>query len=103
MFVYKDIVNNVNYVYIHIPKNSGRYIRQKIQRNNNNSIIKYYFGEDKVFDFAHIPYIKREKYVPNFDTNEYQYYAHSRNPYDRIISAYIYKNKNNDIINFDIL
>jgi hypothetical protein len=47
------------YIYIHIPKNSGKYIRNKIATNESNKIIETYWGLNGNFDLAHIPYIKK--------------------------------------------
>ena len=80
--------DNKYYVFIHIPKNGGKYIRNKIHKNNR--VIKSYWGVVSGFDLAHIPYSKRNAFInPNV---EHHYYAYTRNPYDRIISAYYYKN-----------
>ena len=83
--------NNLKlYIFIHIPKNSGKYIRDKINKNNDNKIIKSYWHLDSNLDLAHIPYVKRDKFVNNLI--DYNYFTYSRNPYDRIISAFFYRN-----------
>ena len=74
------------YIFIHIPKNSGKYIRQKIANNKNNKILHKYWDIKSRLDLAHIPYIKRKKFITN--NIEYKYFANSRNPYVRIISAF---------------
>lgn len=83
------IYNNTNHCFIHIPKNSGKYIRNKIESCDKTKIIKKYWYLENNLDLAHIPYIMANKYVENY--NSYTYFAYSRNPYDRIISAYLYK------------
>jgi hypothetical protein len=82
--------NDKYYVYIHIPKNSGKYIRKQITDDKNNKIIKKCWGiqQNKKLDLAHIPYMKRNELINN--NIDYQYFSYSRNPYDRIISAYFY-------------
>jgi hypothetical protein len=81
--------NSKYYVFIHIPKNGGKFIRKNIINDTDNIILKTCWGIDGIFDLAHIPYIKRNKYVN--DHSIYTYFAYSRNPYDRLISAYFYK------------
>jgi hypothetical protein len=89
------------YIFIHIPKNSGKYIRNKLTIDKNNKIIKSYWDIEAKFDLAHIPYVLRHKFIEK--NIEYNYFTYTRNPYDRIISAFFYKNpkkKINDFINF---
>jgi hypothetical protein len=86
MLIY--INNNITYNYIHIPKNSGKYIRKLIEQNHKNKVIKIFWDIKDNFDLAHIPYMLYKKYV--------------RNPYDRIISAYFYLNKNKNIEDFKV-
>jgi hypothetical protein len=85
MLIFK---NNKFYVYIHIPKNGGKYIRQKLMMNKKNEIIKVYWSTENNIDLAHIPYIKRNDYIDNDII--YHYFTYSRNPYHRFISAYFY-------------
>ena len=101
MLIYENENNEIG-VYIHIPKNAGKYIRKNIKDNQKNKIIKCYWGIDNKnnIDLAHIPYILKDNYYNS--NNEKIYYAHSRNPYDRIISAYFYKNNNNNIFDFKL-
>jgi hypothetical protein len=88
------IYNNKNHCFIHIPKNSGKYIRNKIESCDKTKIITKYWYLQNNLDLAHIPYIMADKYVENH--NSYTYFAYSRNPYDRIISAYLYKDNKKD-------
>ena len=106
MLIYEN-ENNETCIYIHIPKNSGKYIRKNIENNQKNKIIKYYWGLDNknYIDLAHIPYLLKDNYYTTNDKTIY--YAHSRNPYDRIISAYFYVNhmklgNNNSISDFKL-
>ena len=85
MLIFK---NNLYYVYIHIPKNGGKYIRKKIMDNNKNEILRAYWCTENNFDLAHIPYVKRNEYVE--PTINYHYFTYSRNPYHRLISGYFY-------------
>ena len=96
MLIYKNRNTEQKYIFIHIPKNAGKYKRNEIKKKFQ--IIKSFWGVQKNFDFAHVPYIKIEKYVDNIE----EYYIHSylRNPYDRIISAFFYKNKNKNMKDF---
>lgn len=94
MLIYKTNSESKYYIFIHIPKNSGCFIRQQIKGNPDNILIKNYWDIDSI-DLAHIPYILKNKYI---DTNiDYNYFAHSRNPYDRIISGFFYRTINGDI------
>jgi hypothetical protein len=79
------------YIHIHIPKNGGTYIRNKIINDNKNEIISNYWDVVYDMDLAHIPYMKRTNYIR--ENVEYNYFAYSRNPYDRLISAFFYKNR----------
>lgn len=97
MLIFKS-TNDEHCVFIHIPKNSGKYIRKKISDCINNKIIKSYWNIDSGLDLAHIPYVKRNDFIEN--NIEYKYFANSRNPYDRIISAFFYKNINKNIDDF---
>ena len=86
------------YIYIHIPKNSGKFIRKKIEKDKNVNILQSYWGGKTTLDEAHIPYILKDNFVR--DSDNYLFFSHSRNPYNRIISAYFYKNKNKNIHDF---
>lgn len=86
------------YIYIHIPKNSGKFIRKKIEKDKNVNILKSYWGGKTTLDEAHIPYILKDNFVTESDN--YIFFSYSRNPYNRIISAYFYKNKNKNIDDF---
>jgi len=98
MFIFKNIITNQSYIFIHIPKNGGKFIRSKIKNDKNNESIKHYWHFDNNFDLGHIPYMKKEEYIdPNI---EYLYFTYTRNPYDRIISAFFYKNPTKNIQNF---
>lgn len=77
------------YIFIHIPKNGGKSIRDKYINDKNNKIIKSYWHIEAGLDLAHIPYILKDKYTEN--SIEYNYFAYVRNPYYRVISAYFYK------------
>jgi hypothetical protein len=99
MLIYKN--NNKYYLYIHIPKNGGKYIRTQILNNKKNMLVKSYWNISNNHDLAHIPYVKMKNYINQYVNHKY--FTYSRNPYDRIISAYLYKNNtetNEDINNF---
>jgi hypothetical protein len=88
------------YVYIHIPKNSGKFMRKEIAYDKRNCIIESFWGicKEKNLDLAHIPYMLRSSFL---DKNiQYQFTCHSRNPYDRIISAYFCLNPEKTIADF---
>lgn len=87
MLIYKK--DNTTYVYIHIPKNSGKYIRKKIETDKTCRIIKSYWGIKDGLDLAHIPYVLRSNFTD--DKIDYKFFAYTRNPYSRVISAYFYK------------
>ena len=90
--------NDEYYVFIHIPKNSGRHIRNKIAYNQNHKILRNLWHIDSNLDLAHIPYMKKDPFITNHI--EYKYFAYSRNPYDRIISGFFHKNINKNIDDF---
>jgi hypothetical protein len=91
MLIFK---NKKYYIYIHIPKNGGKFIRNKLISNKQNELIHAYWSTKNNIDLAHIPYMKRHKYID--PTIEYQYFTYSRNPYHRLISAYYYLCKMDD-------
>ncbi len=85
MLIFK---NKEYYIYIHIPKNGGKFIRHKLISNKKNELIHAYWSTKDKLDLAHIPYMKRSEYID--PTIEYRYFTYSRNPYHRLISAYFY-------------
>jgi hypothetical protein len=90
--------NNKYYVFIHIPKNSGKYIRDKINNNRDNKILNEYWDIQSDLDLAHIPYVKRKDFIKN--NIEFNYFTYTRCPYDRIISGFFYKNPDKNIDDF---
>ena len=98
MLIFKN--NTKYYIYIHIPKNAGKYIRKKLLRNRDNKLIKSYWGCSTKYDLAHIPYIKRGEFIEN--DIDYNYMSYTRNPYNRIISGFFYKNPKKKIEDFKI-
>ena len=114
MLIYE--IDSKVYCYIHIPKNSGRFYRNEIinkikGNSDSNKIIKSYWGLGNDLDLAHIPYMLRKTYIEPLKQENIFYYAHTRSPYDRLISAYFYKNNkskthfktfiNTELIHFD--
>lgn len=85
MIIFKEKEENI--CYIHIPKNSGRYIREKI-KEEKALIEEYYWTTSTEFGFpydkAHIPLRDARK----FNVKNCSFMATIRNPYDRFISAY---------------
>ena len=98
MLIWYNTRAREKYIFIHIPKNGGKYIRNKIKKNKENKVIKGYWGIKKNLDLAHIPYVKRGRYINEGD--RYNYITYSRDPYDRLISGFFYKNKNKGVEDF---
>lgn len=99
MLIYEN--NNKVYCYIHIPKNSGKHIRNTILNDSDNTVLKSYWGGKRPgLDEAHIPFMLRNNYISFLKEQDVSYYTYTRNPYNRIISAYFYKNKNSNINDF---
>ena len=97
MFIFEK--NSKCYAFIHIPKNSGRYLKRQMSNDPNIRIIQANMDDaSSNMHLAHIPYMKREKFID--PTVEYHYFAHSRNPYHRMISAFFFKNPTKNIMNF---
>jgi hypothetical protein len=94
--IYED-KSKQQYIYIHIPKNSGKYIRNKIK--SNNKIIKSYWGIQNNLDVAHIPFMFINNYIKK-STYNYKCFSYSRNPYNRIISAFFYLNPGKSVNDF---
>jgi len=133
MLIYNKRIDNKLYVYIHIPKNSGKFIRNQIFKDKKNKVVISLWGVDSIhnIDLAHTPYIKSMQFLENtkcinkhcnfianmkrkwlfccnscingthgpfcgklnpskIDFTNCIYYSFSRNPYDRIISAFFY-------------
>jgi len=66
MLIFENKLTNQIFVYIHIPKNSGKFIRNKIENDTNNKIIQsLWYISNEFFDMAHIPYMKRNEYIDN--------------------------------------
>ena len=81
--------NKTPYVYIHIPKNNGKYIRNLI-RTQYRILEKFWdIDYENKLDLAHIPSCLIHKYS---NITDYKTISFIRNPYDRIISAFFYKN-----------
>lgn len=95
MLIYKQ--NNFLYCFIHIPKTAGKTIRNNIK--NKTEVIKEYWGCADDFDYAHISYALRNKFC-KYD--KVLYHTYVRNPYQRLISAYFYKNPINTITDLRI-
>ena len=98
MLIFKNKFSDNYCVFIHIPKNGGKYIRQKIINNKNNKIIKSFWNINNNLDLAHIPFCKKNEFISQ--NTKYAFFTFSRNPYDRIISAFFYKNPNKNINDF---
>ena len=98
MLIFRNSVTNKEMVFIHIPKNSGKFIRNKIKNDKNNTIMKDFWGIVKNMDIAHIPYLRRNNHLE--ESTQYTYFAYSRNPYNRIISAFFYLNKGKNANDF---
>lgn len=98
MIIYKN--KDFYYIFIHVPKNGGKYTRKQLIDNSENEIIKSYWGicKESNLDLAHIPYIKINNFIDK--SINYNYFSYSRNPYDRIISAFFYCNKKRKIKDF---
>lgn len=97
------------FIFIHIPKNSGRYMRKEIQKrfticNNINTNlfssnqtypISYIEVSNESISFdAHIEYYK----IKNFNFKFDGIYVFTRNPYDRLISGYYHGLETGNII-----
>ena len=92
MFVFGDPKDNQEYIFIHIPKNCGRFVRAAII-HNLYKYIKFFWMPcpERGIDMGHTPY----KMIPFYwnRTNE-KVVSYLRNPYDRLISGYfmVYNN-----------
>ena len=100
MIIYEN--KNKVMCYIHIPKNSGKFIRKKIRNNPDNKILKNYWGNSSYIDKAHIPFMCKNSYVSFLKGQYIKYYTYTRNPYNRIISAFFYLNSNCNISDFKL-
>jgi hypothetical protein len=93
MIVFEN--ENKTCCFVHIPKNSGRYIRDVIAKNFKvlqtfwHSVNPKKYGLTIPYiDTAHIPI---DMFLQHFYTERInEFIAYTRNPYDRLISAYFY-------------
>ena len=90
MILYFDKDGNLN-CFIHIPKNVGKYIRNKINSSKTNTVVSNFWGIENNIDKAHIPFMMASEYIKDLNDLDVHFYSFSRNPYDRIISAFLYK------------
>lgn len=144
MIIYENINENKKYIYIHIPKNGGRFIRNLIKNDTNNKIHRVLWGNTRKEDLAHMPFMKHINFINNIkkckniqcefdvqidelfgeyccimckknkkhgpccervkkkytDYSDYTYYSYTRNPYDRVISAFFYLNPTKNNLDF---
>jgi len=101
MYLFKDHNDNY-YTYIHIPKNSGKYIRKKIDDKYIRLMYMWGRGNNNL-DNAHLAYVdvlKKIYLVKEAIGKQITFFTFVRNPYDRIISAFNYL-KYNERMNFD--
>jgi len=98
--------NGVKYIYLHIPKNSGTYIRIQISSKfetihynlleENGFTLPENFQEEIIkhlhFLFYHFSYsfIKSQSQFSTEITPDCKYISFVRNPYDKLISGYFY-------------
>lgn len=82
-YVYE--LNNIKYIFIHIPKSCGRHIRETI-RKQYPTIIFNGWDVYNNFDKAHVPRRLLFKYVRSVAI--YTMFTYVRNPYDRAVSTY---------------
>lgn len=105
--------DNQQYIYIHITKNSGRYIRKQIK----NKFQCYHLPPSEISDFAgstlegitpnhfmHFTYDRILAYLPSFtEVNpDFKFITFVRNPYHRLISAFYFSINYNRKIDFTI-
>jgi hypothetical protein len=98
--------NGVKYIYLHIPKNCGKYIRFQICSNfeikcynllEENGVVlpENILEEIKNLHFLyyHFSYslIKSQYQFSSEITPDFKYISFVRNPYDKLISGYFYK------------
>ena len=97
MLIFQGPKKKYIYIYIHIPKNSGKYVRSCIK--DKYKIINSFWDVGKI-DRAHIPYSMRHVFIKN--PEECRYITFVRNPYNRFISAFKYKFPNANVIKMQI-
>jgi hypothetical protein len=105
MIIYKTQDDKLM-IFIHIPKNSGKHMRKQLLLKKDVNIIEDIWGIKyamrlnitNIAFMDHLSFINHKQYIATEDTCEF--YAHSRNPYDRIISAFFYLNRTKTIEDF---
>jgi len=100
--------DGIQYIYIHIPKTSGRYIRKQICNNfkcfhlENQELCASSY-ENLAHHFYHFTYQRIIDYESNFNELSpiHKYITFVRNPYHKLISGYFFSKKRT-LIDFDI-
>jgi hypothetical protein len=87
MILYKN--PHGKFLFIHIPKNGGKYIRRKIIKDKRNKIFAFLWGIQNPLDLAHLPWMKIRKLFPRLAPSV-RCFTFVRHPYDRCISAFFY-------------
>lgn len=85
--------NGKKYIFIHIPKCAGKFYRKFI--SNNCTVTRRFWNIKDGIDQAHITQDHAKKIIKDF--NQREIVTVVRNPYDRIISAFFYKNPDKNI------
>lgn len=112
-------INGQIYVYIHIPKNSGRYIKQQIGGKfechhlvdnivqNQISFVNPVLTND--FRSTQFPHFSYQQIILNKNelsdiTPDSKYITFTRNPYDKLISGYFYaiSSRPSDVVNISV-
>ena len=92
MLIFSEKNNTNMFIFLHIPKNSGRYMRNQISQNFNthncpidNNIVSFLdITKDKIK--AHCNYISIKQFYPI----NYKIITFIKNPYDRCISIFFH-------------
>jgi len=101
--------DSMQYIYIHIPKTSGRYIRKQLCNNfkcfHIESIESCASSYDNLAShFYHFTYQRIIDYEGRFNelVSNHKYITFVRNPYQKLISSYFFMMKMNHRIEFSI-
>lgn len=78
---------NKKYLFVHINKSGGGVITNNMAKNGHISINNYHRSLEKM--------LKLTKRAYNLDANDLYIFTMVRNPYERLLSLYLFYNKNN--------
>jgi len=89
MVNYRMIINDSQkFIFVHIPKNSGTEMGNSLLKEYNDSILLIGGDTSTNYDMMHLYVNIQSIYIPEIKLNDYFKFCITRNPYNKVISAY---------------